>query len=100
MAGCRIDRLRHARRGPVAPAIVRCAKERPALHDLARNFYDGLSRVMAAVALAASRVVHRAAGPLDPAVLLIPVCGPFPDIPGHVMKAIAVRGERADRRGP
>src|SRR5204863_5533929 len=100
MAGRRVDALRHPRRGPIAPAIVRRAQIRPALHDLARDLHGGRPGVVARVALAAARIVDRAARALDFRVLLVPIRRPFPDVAGHVVEAVAVRRERADRRGP
>ena len=52
------------------------------------------------VALAAARIVERAAGLLDLAVVLVPVGGPLPDVAGHVVEAVAVGRKRADRRRP
>src|SRR6185436_12867551 len=48
----------------------------------------------------AARVVQRAAGLLDLAVLLIPVGRPLPDVAGHLVQTVAVRWKRSDRGGP
>src|SRR5439155_3573931 len=58
------------------------------------------SRIAALLRIAAARVVERATGLLDLAVVLVPVGGPLPDVPGHLVESIAVRRERADRCRP
>src|SRR5881628_2782151 len=89
MAGGAVNRLGHARRRPVAAAIVRGAKEGPALHDFPRNGEPG--RLQAAFARAAARIVHGAAATgRDGMARLVPIPRPFPDIADHVVKAIAV----------
>src|SRR5882724_8924522 len=98
MAGCGIDRLGHARGRAIAPAVVGRAEIGAALHHLAGDGNLRHARVAAAAALAAARVVDRAAGVVDLAVVLVPVGGPFPDIAGHVVEAVTVRRERADGR--
>src|SRR5262245_37265648 len=101
VAGRGVHVLRHARRGAVALAVVRRAQVRAAFHDFAR---DALALrgagIDAVFARAAARVGDRAAGLRDPAVVLVPVDGPLPHVAGHVVEAVAVRRERADRRGP
>src|SRR4051794_18630426 len=56
-----VDLLRHARGRSIAPAVVRRAKIRAALHHLARNRQLLPARVDAGVALGAARIVERAA---------------------------------------
>src|SRR6185369_5560833 len=56
--------------------------------------------IEACLASATARVFHRAARAVDPGVLLIPVDGPFPDIPRHVMESVAIGRERRDRCRP
>ena len=77
--------------GAIAPAVVGCAKVGAALHHLARDRNIRHARVAAPVALTAARIVDRAAGMLDLAVIPIPVGGPFPDVAGHIMETIAIR---------
>src|SRR5262249_4296913 len=100
VAGGRIDRLRHPRRRPIAPAIIRRAQIRTTLHHLARDANPGCVRVVALLCFASARVVDRAAGSLYLAVILVPVGGPFPDVAGHLVEAVAVGRERADWRCP
>src|SRR5262245_33501266 len=78
MARRRVDALRHARGRAIAPTVVRRAEIRTALHDLARDFHAGCTRVVARLLGAAARVRHRAARVLDLRVLLVPIRCPLP----------------------
>src|SRR4029077_13552563 len=82
------------------PAIVRRAEVGAALHHLAWNADVGRVRVVALLGGATARIVDRAAGFLNLAVVLVPVGRPLPDIAGHLMKAVPIRRKRADRCGP
>lgn len=61
MAGGGIDRLCHARRRPVAAAIIRRAQIRAALHHFARYFDVRRGGIIALVMLCASGVKAGAA---------------------------------------
>ena len=76
-----VDRLCHARGGTITPAVVRGAEIGSALHDFARDFDGGCSRVEAFVAITAFGIEARTAGSTGVTVFLIPVRSPFPDIP-------------------
>src|SRR3954468_15385696 len=80
MTGAAFDRLAHPRRRPVAPRMVRRAKEGTALHHLVRRVESGC---LDAAGLARRNRVAR----------FIPVRGPFPDIADHVVKAVAIGRE-------
>src|SRR5262245_25695875 len=94
MARRSVDRMGVARGGAVTPAIARRAQMRAALQHLARDA-AGIARIDAGHA----RILERAAmvralrrcGP--------PVGRPLPDVADHVVEAVAVRRERAHRRG-
>src|SRR5205814_9786357 len=96
----RVDRLRHPRGGTIAPAIVRRAQVRAALHHLARDPDVRRAGIEALLARTAARIVDRATGLLDLSVVLIPVGRPLPNIAGHLVEAVAVRREGADWRRP
>src|SRR5262249_43570024 len=89
--------------GAIPHAVVRGAQERSALQHLARD-RDGPAVIEAVVARGAARVARHAAGRRRRRTSWMsrdePVAGPFPDVPGHVVDAVAVRWERAHRRGP
>src|SRR6187402_2545270 len=91
MAGRRVDRLRHPRRGPIAPAIVRRTEIGSALGHAPRNRKVGHARVEAFLERAAARIVDGAARTRDVLVALIPVDRPLPDVARHVVEAIPVR---------
>src|ERR1700681_3451613 len=101
MAGGRIDRLRMARRGPVAAAIIRRAEVRSSLQHLARNPDVRQTRIVACVLAAAARILWNTARLRRIGFVLrrVPVRGPFPDIADHVVKAVAVRSKGFYRRG-
>src|ERR1700736_319292 len=89
-----------ARSRPVASAVVRRAQVRAALDDLLWNPHVGRSGVVASVLASAARILRDAASFRRVSLVLgrIPVGGPFPDIPDHVMQAVAIRRERIHRR--
>ena len=97
MTGRGIDGLRHARGRPVAPAVIRRAEIRPALHHLARNLDVRRVGIVAFLLLCASRIHGSAAGMRDLAVFLIPVRSPFPNVSCHFVEPIAVRWKAAYR---
>jgi hypothetical protein len=94
MARRGIDRLRHARSRSIAPAIIRRAKIRPALHYFARDSYRRRGRIVTLVALAAHRVEARAARMGSFTVLLVPVRSPFPNIAGHIIQTVIAGRQR------
>src|SRR6478672_3575089 len=101
MAGRRVDLLRHSCGGAITAAVVGCAQVRAALHHLSRYADFRRTWVVALFRIAAAaRIVDRAAGFPDLAVVLVPVGRPFPHVPGHLMKAVAVRWKRSDGCGP
>src|SRR5215472_3124497 len=75
----------------------------PALHDLAGNAC-GISPVDALQTVvifgSAAPVGAAAAGVIADGVPGVPVRRPLPDVADHVVQAVAVGRERADRRGP
>src|ERR1044071_8099066 len=94
-----VDRLRHARRRPVAPAIVRRAQVRSAFHDFAWYAAAPGRQIEALISIAAARVDACAAGMHGLRVRLIPIRGPFPAVAAQVVEAVAVGREAADRSG-
>src|SRR5262245_25545386 len=100
MAGGGVDRLGHSRCGAIALAIIRRAQIRAAFHHSSRNLHVRRPRVVTLFGLSTTRIETRATSLFDLAVLLIPVDGPLPNIPGHVVKPISIRRKRSDRRGP
>src|SRR4029077_7046732 len=99
VAGRGVERLALPSGGSVAEAVVRRAEVGAALDHPPR---DRLSRRVALLAARHSRVAW------DTARFLHLVCvarreevgRPLPDVPGHVVEAVAVRRERAHRRRP
>src|SRR5205823_199175 len=100
MARRRVDRLRYARGRPVAVAIIRRTQIGAALQDFPRDFDLRLPGIVARLPLSPSRIAHDAARALDSAMVLVPIGGPFPDVAGHVVEAIAVGRKRADGSCP
>src|SRR5215831_11070542 len=100
MAGCGINRLRHACCRPVAPAIVRRAQVGTTFHYLARDRDFWITGIEALVALATPGIEAGAACLRQLVMLLIPVRGPFPNIAGHLVKAIAIWWEGSHGRRP
>src|SRR3981081_4445231 len=90
-----------ARGRAVAAAIVRRAQMRAALKHLAWNPDLRLTRVVARGLWPAARVFRNAARlrRIGFVLLRIPISRPFPDIPDHVVDAVAVRRKGRDRRG-
>src|SRR6201999_1124005 len=85
----------------IAAAIVRSAEVRAALEHLAWNLDVGVARIEARVLTATARVLRNTARLWRVRFMLlrIPVGRPFPDIPDHVVDAVAVRREGRDRGG-
>src|SRR6478736_2198326 len=101
MAGRGIDGLGMARRRPVAAAVVRRAQMRATFQHLSRNPDVGQPGIVAAVLLPAAWVLRNATRLRRIGLMLwrVPVGGPLPDIPDHVVQAVAVRRKRRHRRG-
>ena len=97
----RVDHLRLARGRPVAQAVVGRAQVRAALDHAARDVLAGLPGVVARVRRGHARVARDAARARDLVGMPwdVPVAGPLPDVPRHVVEAVAVRREAADRGG-
>src|SRR6266700_120277 len=97
----RIDRLGVSRGGPVAAAIVWRAQMRAAFQNLAGNSDLRLAEIEAFVLHSAARIFRNAARlrHIGFMSLRVPIGRPFPDIPDHVVNAVAVRREGRDRRG-
>src|SRR6266699_523785 len=95
----RIDRLGVSRGGPVAAAIVWRAQMRAAFQNLAGNSDLRLAGIEASVLASAARIFRNTARLWRVCFMLlrIPVGRPFPDIPDHVVDAVAVRREGRDR---
>ena len=95
-----VDGLRHARRRPIAPAVVRRAQVRAALHHLSR---DAVSGERGSIALrpplrpAGSRGCSRRAR--SSACSWIPVGGPLPDV-ARPCRAARSRWPERSRPGP
>src|SRR4029079_17695071 len=94
MTGCSVDRLRHPGGRAVAAAVVRRAQVRSALHDLARD----ARWILSVNAAYASRPATAGGGGVG--MTRVPVRCPLPDVADHVVHAVAVGRERADRGGP
>jgi hypothetical protein len=90
VASCRVNRLRIARRGPVAPAVIGRAEIRAALDHLSRNTRAGLGRIAAQCLGDTTRVARRAARPVGivPVTGRVPVFGPLPDIAGWAFLSV------------
>ena len=88
-----------ARGGAVAPAVVRRAEVRAALHAPCAGCRAGRwpDRSSAARRRAGSPARSRRRSPARRGA--VPVGGPLPDVADHVVEAVAVRREGADRRG-
>src|SRR5262249_6968585 len=88
------------RRRPIASAVVRCAKMRAALQNLARNADVRLTWIKARAFRSSAGVLRNTAG-LRCLRLVVrgpPVERPFPDVADHVIEAIAVRRKSRHRR--
>src|SRR5262245_39019961 len=86
----------------IAPAIVRRAKVRTALDDLAWDPAERLQRVVAVMLGAAARILRDAARfcRIGSVLRHVPVAGPFPDIADHVVDAVTIGRIGHHRRGP
>src|SRR5450432_2368895 len=102
MAGGSVDCLGVPRGGTVTPAVIRRAKVRAALDDLAGNLDVRLARIVAPALGATARVFRYAAGfrRVGFVLLGVPVGRPFPGIADHVVNAVSVWRERGDGRCP
>src|SRR3954467_11389884 len=101
MTGRCVDRLRVTRGRAVATAVARRAQMRAAFDHLARNPDLGLARVVASFLVPPARVLGDAAALERFGLVLLrePVGGPLPDVANHVVDAVAIRREGADRCG-
>src|SRR5262249_36588253 len=100
---CRgIDRFCMARSRTIAATIIRRAEMRAPLQHLARNPDQGQAGIVALVLAGAARILRHAARlrRVSRMPRAVPVAGPFPDIPDHVVNAKAVWRKSGDRRGP
>src|SRR5437773_387791 len=88
------------RGGTIAATVIRSAEMRAALKHLAWNPDIWLTRVVARGLGPAARVFRNAARlrRIGFVLLRIPIGRPFPDIPDHVVDAVAVRRKGRDRR--
>src|SRR5262245_59170269 len=89
-----------ARRRAIAAAVVGRAQERPSLEYLAADLDLGLTGVEALPFAAATGISGDAAGLrcLRAVVPGVPVGRPLPDVADHVIEAVAVGREDANRR--
>src|SRR6185436_10487218 len=101
VASGRINRLRMARGGSVAAAVVGRAQVRAALENLARDPDLRMAGIVAAALRAAARVLGDAAWlrRVGGVLCRVPIARPLPDIADHVVEAIAVRRKGGHRRG-
>jgi hypothetical protein len=99
VAHASIDHLRPARGRPVAHAIAIGAEIGAALDYLAGHSELRLPPVIAGLHDAAPGITRNAAGLVDlvGVPIGIPVGGPVPDVAGHVVEAVRVWWEGADR---
>src|SRR6516225_7293293 len=93
MRGAEVDLLRLARGRTIARAVVGGAQIRAALDDPARRLASGQCEVLQ---FRSGRIGRR----LARMTRSIPIARPLPDIADHIVEAVAVRLEAADRRGP
>src|SRR6516165_2618230 len=93
MGRAEIDLLRLARSRTIARAIIGSAQERAALDDAARRLARGQCQILQFGSGRINGLLPRMTRP-------IPIARPLPDIADHVVEAVAVRLEAADRRGP
>jgi hypothetical protein len=91
MRGAEVDVLRLARGRTITRAIIRRAQIRAALNDAARRLTGAQCQILQFGSARIGRVLPRM-------TRSIPIAGP-PDIADHVVEAVAVRLEAADRRG-
>ena len=83
----------------VAPAIIWRTEVRAALDYLARNFDVGQARIVAVGFGAPTWILWDTTGlwRVGRVPPCIPIGGPFPDVPDHVVDTIAVWRKRGDR---
>src|SRR5262249_5423305 len=93
MGRTEIDLLRLARSRTISRAIIGSAQKRAALDDAAWRLAGGQCQLLQFGSARISRRLARVTRP-------IPIARPLPDIADHVVEAVAVRLEAADRRGP
>src|SRR5512132_1296090 len=72
----------------------------PTFHYFAGNADVGHVRIMALVSFSTSRVEARATRLRNLLVLLIPICGPLPNIAGHLVQPVAVGRKTSHRCRP
>src|SRR5262249_47383573 len=96
VAGSGIHLLRNARRRTIPQTVVGRAQVRTALQNLARDVdlrRPGIITFLFRDSFDATRAAR-----LRPAMLLIPIAGPLPDVAGHVVETVSVRRKRPHRR--
>jgi hypothetical protein len=94
-----VDHLGPTRRRPIAQTVAVRAEERAALDHLAGHPELRLARVVARFHRGPPRIPRCAAGsyvhlPFVPGP--VPVRGPLPYVPGHVVESVGIGRERAD----
>src|SRR5262245_7337853 len=93
MRGAEVYFLRLPRGRTIACAVIRSAQKRAALDDAAWRLAAGQRQIPQFWSARIDRCLPRVTRP-------IPVARPLPDIADHVVEAVTVRLEAADRRGP
>src|SRR5262245_39183009 len=93
MRGAEVYFLRLQRGRTMACAVMRSAQNRAALDDAAWRLGAGQRQIPQFWSARIDRCLPRVTRP-------IPVARPLPDIADHVVEAVTVRLEAADRRGP
>src|SRR5262245_48704747 len=92
MGRTEIDLLRLARGRTVSRAVIGSAQERAALDDPAWRLAGGQCQILQFGSARINRLLPRVTRP-------IPIARPLPDVADHVVEAVAVGPEAADRRG-
>src|SRR6516165_3079770 len=93
MRGAEVHFLRLPRGRAIARAVIGSAQKRAALDDPAWRLTAGQCEILQFGSARIDRCLARMARPIQ-------VTRPLPDIADHVVEAVAVRLEAADRRGP
>src|SRR5262249_10847500 len=93
MRGAEVHFLRLPRGRSIACAVVGSAQKRAALDDAAWRLAGGQCQILQFGSARINRVLARV-------TRAIPVARPLPDVADHVVEAVTVRLEAADRRGP
>src|SRR5215475_10067185 len=93
MRRAKVDFLRLSRRRTIARAVVGSAQVRAALDDAAWRLAGSQRQIVQFGAARIDRCLPRVPR-------AIPVGRPLPNIADHIVEAVAVRLEAADRRGP